>query len=95
LEAKLFARAMAAPARAASASNALSFASGLNGLSFSTPMACMVKRSSGVKTSAGSSFTSWGEHLEERDVVGVDRVDRLARAVEELHLRRVGRLGSG
>ena len=26
------------------------------------------------------------EHLEERDGVGVDRVDRLARAVEELHL---------
>jgi hypothetical protein len=52
-------RAMAAPAPAASASNALSFALGLNGLSFSMPMACMVKRSNGVKTSAGSSFTSW------------------------------------
>ena len=32
------------------------------------------------------------QHLEERDGVGVDRVDRLAGAVEELHLRRVGRL---
>ena len=32
-----------------------------------------------------------GQHLEEHDSVGVDRVDGFARAVEELHLRRARR----
>ena len=45
-----------------------------------------------MKTSAGSSLTSCDEHLEEGDVVGVDCVDRLTRAVEEFHFRRVSRL---
>ena len=59
-EAKQLARAIAAAdARGFREQTLWSSGSGLNGLPFSMPMACMWKRSSGVKTSAGSSLTSW------------------------------------
>ena len=66
----MLARAMAPPIRAASDSSPFAFSSGLNGLPFSMPIACICQRSSGSKSSAGSSLTSIASSSKYRNVSG-------------------------
>ena len=83
-------RANAAPVRAASDSREGSLPCGLNVFPFSMPTCRMSESFKRREHIRGLFAHNVGERLKKREIVRMDRVDGLARAIEEGHVRRRG-----